>query len=275
MLNQKNRTQILSWESSSYRTEIIKRSILLIAFLLASVVAMNAQKKTVEETILEKDSIFWTAYNECDIPLMNNFLADDIEFYHDKSGIENGSKNLNEGLKNGLCKTGKNHLRREAVPGTVSVFQLKDKNEVYGAIITGEHLFYIVNDKTGKADGKAKFSHLWLLKEGQWKMHRVFSYDHGPIPYNNPKENVSLDMAQLKKFAGRYIMPSKDVIMVKVVEEKLELEAMGKTFIIYPESDNDFFTKERDLTFSFSKELPRTLSIFEGTNKVAEATLTE
>jgi len=32
------------------------------------------------------------------------------------------------------------------------------------------------------SDGLAKFFHVWLLKDGTWKMARVISYDHGPAP---------------------------------------------------------------------------------------------
>ncbi|AVR46085.1 DUF4440 domain-containing protein [Christiangramia fulva] len=259
---------------------ISKRAFSLKGFLtliigLTSLYVLNAQEKSVKETILEKDSIFWNAYNECDIAKMENFLAADLEFYHDKSGVLNGSDKLNESMEKGLCSTGKNKLRREAVPGTVAVFPLKDKDSVYGAIITGEHLFYLVNAKTEQADGKAKFSNLWLLKDGKWKMHRVFSYDHQPAPYSNEKEKITLSPAQLQEFAGNYLMPSKDAIIVKALEDKLELKAMGKMFTLYPDSENSFFTEERDLTFTFSEEKPRKLTIFEANTKVAEATCTE
>lgn len=247
----------------------LKNGFLAVVFVLLGFL-VNAQE-SVQNLIIEKDSVFWKAYNECDIATMENFLSADLEFYHDKNGIERGLENLSESLSNGLCKTGKNHLRREVVPNTVNVFPLKDKDSIYGAIITGEHLFY--SNESGNSEGKAKFSHLWLLEDGKWKMHRVFSYDHHPAPYTNPKEAISLNPDQLKDFEGNYIMPSKDIIKVEAGKENLELTAMGKTFLLFPDSPNSFFTKDRDLSFSFSKELPHKVTIFEGTNKVAEATL--
>lgn len=260
----KNLKNIFSLKSLSLKT------ILFTTLLLISGLLINAQE-SVQELILQKDSIFWKAYNNCNIETMENFLAADLEFYHDKNGIEKSSENLSESLKNGLCKTGENHIRREAVPNTVHVFPLKNKDSVYGAIITGEHLFYENNNR--QAEGRAKFSHLWLLKDGKWKMHRVFSYDHQPAAYSNPKKAVSLSPTDLKDFEGDYIMPSNDIIKVKAGKENLELTAMGKTFILYPDSRKSFFTKDRDLSFLFSDDVPQKVTIFEGNKKVAEATL--
>jgi hypothetical protein len=53
--------------------------------------------------------------------------------------------------------------------------------KLYGAVISGEHLFY--NTTKGGPEalaGRARFTHMLLLKDGAWKMSRVLSYDHGP-----------------------------------------------------------------------------------------------
>ena len=262
--------------NSLLKTKSFSSGFLLSSFIcfLLSFSSIYAQH-SVEETILEKDSIFWKGYNSCDIAVMNQFLAEDIEFYHDKGGIELGSKNLNKGLKEGLCKTGKNHLRREAIAGTIKVFPLMNNGELYGAILSGEHLFYIQEKDSERLDGQAKFNHLWLLKEGEWKMHRVLSYDHRAPEYKNKKNKIALDKTILEQLAGNYVMPSNDIISVEALDDSLKLQAMGKTFIIHPESANKFFSNERDLTFSFSEENPRKLEIYEGKNKVAEAVYSE
>ena len=248
-----------------------KKGTLLIAASLLCLFSANAQDQSIKELILKKDSVFWKAYNSCDISTMNNFLAEDIEFYHDKGGIELGSKQLNEGLKKGLCQTGKNHLRREAIEKSIQVFPLMDNHQIYGVILSGEHLFYIQEEDSERLDGQAKFNHLWLFKDGEWKMHRVLSYDHRTPEYIPSKEKASLNKADLEHLAGNYIMPSSDIISVEALEDSLKLKAMGKVFIIYPESNTIFFSKERDLTFSFTGENLRKLQIFEGENKVAEA----
>ena len=115
-----------------------------------------------------------------------NFFTNDVEFYHDKGGITNGLENLAMSMKKNLCSNENFRLRREAVAGTVKVFSLQQSNSIYGAIISGSHVFYI-NEKGKKErlDGLAKFTHVWLLKDNVWKMSRILSYDHGPALLRN------------------------------------------------------------------------------------------
>ena len=132
-------------------------------------------------TILHQDSLFWTAYNRCDVVGMATFFTEDVEFYHDKGGPTLGLPEFTRSLQNNLCGNPDFRLRREAVPGTVQVFPLQKGDAVYGAVLTGEHVFYILEKgQAPKLDGHARFTHLWLLRDGAWKMTRILSYDHGP-----------------------------------------------------------------------------------------------
>ncbi|MBV7532876.1 nuclear transport factor 2 family protein [Chitinophaga sp. sic0106] len=142
--------------------------------------------KYVTPVVLRLDSLFWQAYNTCDIERFRGLLADDVEFYHDKGGSLTGMDPLANSIKQNLCSNrDKYKLRREAIPATVKVFLLENNHEVYGALITGMHIFYVTEGaKPEYADGKARFEMLWLLKDGQWKVSRVFSYDHGPAQDN-------------------------------------------------------------------------------------------
>lgn len=103
-------------------------------------------------------------------------------------------------------------------------------------------------------------------------MHRVFSYDHGPAEFVNSKKTVQLNEKELDLLTGDYFMPNNEVIKVTKAENFLKLEAMGKTFELHPESSRKFFTKERNLAFSFSEGSPVKVKIYEGENLVAEAT---
>jgi hypothetical protein len=127
-----------------------------------------------------RDDAFWKTYNACDTAAFRGFFTTDVEFYHDRGGPTIGLEALDTALATKLCG-GASKLRREAVPETVRWSVLRNGNVVYGAIVAGEHLFYV--REPGKAeflDGRARFVTLWLLQDGAWKMARLLSYDHGP-----------------------------------------------------------------------------------------------
>jgi len=158
-------------------------SFFLLASLSQASMAQTADEK-LTATILQKDSLFWVAYNNCETEKFSQFFTEDMEFYHDKGGATLGLENLVSSAKKNLCSSDTFRLRREAVEGTVKVFPLKKSDVIYGAILSGEHVFYILEKgKPARLDGQAKFTHLWLLKDGVWKMTRILSYDHGPAKY--------------------------------------------------------------------------------------------
>lgn len=149
------------------------------------VVAQKGQD--VASIIYQKDSLFWEAYNNCNLPGMAQYFTDDVEFYHDKGGVTFGLPALNESVKKGLCGTPGYKLRRAAVAGTVKVFPMENGGAVYAAIISGQHYFYVTEGgKPEYLDGLARFAQLWVLQNGEWKMSRVLSYDHGPA--NRPTD---------------------------------------------------------------------------------------
>src|SRR4051812_34506618 len=163
---------------------------LLLLFLNA---AAQSQMPSTEQIIREKDSLFWTAYNKCDTEGMHQFVADDVEFYHDKGGIQMGWAQMESTTKKNLCSNPDWHLRREAVAKSVRIYPMESNGTVYGAVISGDHKFYVTeNSKPEYATGIAKFTHLWKLENGQWKMKRILSYDHGPIPYENKRVGISV-----------------------------------------------------------------------------------
>src|SRR5664279_3690953 len=152
--------------------------IIAITVCSATAFAQTEQEK-LTATITRLDSAFWKAYNNCDTAQFINYLTDDVEFYHDKGGITIGAKALIESLNKNLCSNVNYHLRREAVAGTVKVYPMQNGNEIFGAIISGEHVFYITeNGKAEYLDGDANFTQLWLLRNGNWKMSRILSYNH-------------------------------------------------------------------------------------------------
>ena len=127
----------------------------------------------------DRDDAFWKVYNACDTAAFRGFFTADVEFYHDRGGPTIGLDALDTALATKLCG-GASKLRREIVAGTIRWSILRNGDVVYGAIVAGEHVFYV--REPGKAeflDGRARFATLWLLKDGAWKMARLLSYDHG------------------------------------------------------------------------------------------------
>ncbi|SKC65329.1 nuclear transport factor 2 family protein [Ohtaekwangia koreensis] len=160
------------------------RSMAMTMSLLLGGLITNAQSneqptdiKVLTETILHLDSLFWQAYNACDVDKMATFFTDDVEFYHDKGGLTTTRATLMAVTQKGMCGNSNFRLRREPVKGSAKVFAMNN----YGAILSGEHVFYILEKgKADRLDGRARFTHIWRFKDNEWKMHRVLSYDHGP-----------------------------------------------------------------------------------------------
>jgi hypothetical protein len=81
-------------------------------------------------------------------------------------------------IRDGLCKLNY-RPRRELVEGSVQVFSLHDQDVLYGAVQSGEHRFYARHeDRPEELTSVARFTHVWLLEEGAWRLATVLSYDH-------------------------------------------------------------------------------------------------
>jgi hypothetical protein len=122
------------------------------------------------KTVMALDTALFDAYNNCDLDKLGSMAAEDLEFYHDQSGLSLGRQSLVDGVKNNIC--GKVH--RELVPGTLEVYPLNG----YGAVEIGVHHFTHPNRPKPDTVGEAKFVMLWQLKGGSWQLTRVISFDH-------------------------------------------------------------------------------------------------
>ena len=128
----------------------MKTSILLLATCLlfacpfSNPLLAQSEKQNLTNSILLKDSLFWVAYNNCDIENMQQFFTEDVEFYHDKGGLTLGMENLIRSLRKNLCGKGNLKLRREAIKESIKVFSLQGSDTIYGAIISGDHVFYVL-----------------------------------------------------------------------------------------------------------------------------------
>lgn len=144
------------------------RTMILALALLAPGAAQAASSGPLFEEIKSVDAAFFGASNRCDLETFGNFVADDLEFYHDLSGLSVGKADLLTKTKNNIC--GK--MVRELVPGSLEVYPLPG----YGAIQVETHRF-LHPGEPGNI-GQARFIHIWQKKDGAWKITRVVSYDH-------------------------------------------------------------------------------------------------
>ena len=120
-------------------------------------------------TIVALDSALFASYNNCDLPKFRSFLDDNLEFYHDQTGLMTGASNVTDAIKNNIC--GK--VQRDLVAGSLQVYPLNG----YGAVEIGVHQFRPPTAKPGSG-GSAQFVQIWHNSNGVWKLTRVISFDH-------------------------------------------------------------------------------------------------
>lgn len=153
----------------------------IIASLFVSLCSRGQKMSDAELTkiVLHGDSlIFELGFNRCDMSGLEKICVEDLEFYHDQGGITRGKAAFIASMQNGICKLNYKAIRK-LVPATTRVFPLYEQGRLYGAIQHGDHEFWAI-EKDGREHktGIAKFTILWLLKDGQWMFARALSYDH-------------------------------------------------------------------------------------------------
>jgi ketosteroid isomerase-like protein len=120
-------------------------------------------------TIKDLDAKLFQAYNTCDLATLGSMVSDNLEFYHDQTGLSTGKEPFLQAIKQNIC--GK--VQRTLLPETLEVYPLNH----YGAVEIGVHRF-THPDRPGQDVGDAKFVMLWQNKDGGWKITRVISYEH-------------------------------------------------------------------------------------------------
>lgn len=158
------------------------------ALVLSCAAGMSAQTPNppstspeLYKTVAALDTALFDAYNHCDLDKMGSMVAEDLEFYHDQTGLSVGKQSLIDGVKNNIC--GK--VERELVATSLEVYPLKG----YGAVEVGVHRFHHTGDPG--PGGEAKFVMLWQELDGPnsskvWKLTRVISFDHYSLPAQKP-----------------------------------------------------------------------------------------
>jgi ketosteroid isomerase-like protein len=206
-----------------------------------------------EADVRRFDSIYWDAYNQCDIKKLAGLNTDDMEFYHDMGGAMTGKEKFVSAMEKNICGNPAVRLRREALADTIRVFPMREGGKLYGAVITGDHQFFTSAKGAPEVPaGRARFTHMLLLRDGAWKVSRVLSYDHGPAKVDIKLAEVQVPAPVLARLAGTYTAKDKMVLVVKPAGNHLMVDAGGSTFELLPMSENTFFMKSRDIKVAFS-----------------------
>jgi len=153
--------------------------ILITVIFLLFRICVNAQTsshsdRNIETELARMDSIVFANVYTCNSAKNETFFTDDIEFYHDKGGVTKTRRTLVDELRNNFCGDGKTKLRRELIAGSMQVYPINN----YGAVQVGDHRFYVTQNGKEVLSGVAKFIHVWKYENGEWRISRVFSYDH-------------------------------------------------------------------------------------------------
>jgi len=140
--------------------------LLVLWFSSLNAFAQTPESKQLYHDIVRMDSIYFDAYNRCDMQKQATIYADSLEFYHDGSGLETSKAKLLAAIKENIC--GK--VTRVLVPGSIEVYPLPG----YGAVEMAQHQFinHAEHDVLSKPD---KFVVVWRYRNKQWQITRVIS----------------------------------------------------------------------------------------------------
>lgn len=183
--------------------------------------AQVAENSTLFRQLQTQDSIlFEEGFNQCRLDVVSAMLDTGFEFYHDQNGLQ-GKAVFLKGFQESICENPKGKPIRKLVKGSLVVYPLYNEGQLYGAIQTGIHDFYLQEPgKPLRFTESGKFMATWLLEKGEWKLKREFSYghnqqarygekfdDHYPFPLfdNDPAVDTLLKTLKIPSLTIGYI----------------------------------------------------------------------
>ncbi|MHC9090099.1 nuclear transport factor 2 family protein [Tenacibaculum sp. IMCC1] len=116
--------------------------------------------------IVKMDSIFFNAYNTCDMKTQAGILSDDIEFFHDKGGLSTSKNEIIAATKKNIC--GK--VTRTLIKDSIEVYPINK----YGAVQIGYHKFFNNREPNAKSI-PSKFIAIWKKEHEKWLMTKIIS----------------------------------------------------------------------------------------------------
>jgi hypothetical protein len=118
-------------------------------------------------TIVQQDSIFFNAYNNCDLQKQKEYYSDNIEFFHDQGGLMTSKNDLLDATEKNIC--GK--VTRILVENSIEVYPING----YGAVEIGLHKFKNKLENNGNPSYPSKFIIIWHQVDKKWEIAKVVS----------------------------------------------------------------------------------------------------
>jgi CubicO group peptidase (beta-lactamase class C family) len=185
------------------------RILLWLLLLSISTYGQVDKASNLYKIIQEKDSLLFTiGFNTCDITQFENLVSEYFEFYHDQAGITSSKSAFIESIRNGLCKLTYKPVR-ELAENTMEVYSLEKNGVLYGAIQTGKHNFYAIeNGKPEYLTSVAKFTHVWILENESWKLSKGLSYDHKDFEKPFDEKLLFIDKSETERWLKQKHIPA-------------------------------------------------------------------
>ncbi|MEY3198631.1 MAG: peptidase family [Bacteroidota bacterium] len=168
------------------------------------------------KTIKEKDSLLFNlGFNKCDIKQFENLVSENFEFYHDHGGITSSKAAFISGIQNELCKLAYKP-KRVLAENKMEVYPLEKNGILYGAIQTGSHNFYAIDDnKSEYLTSVAKYTHVWILENGDFKLSKGLSYDHKDFEKPFDENLLFIDKNETERWLKQKHIPALGVGFIK------------------------------------------------------------
>ncbi len=171
---------------------------LRIAALLYSILiaehlhAQVAENSSLFQEIMQMDNrLFEQGFNQCKLETLDQILAPDLDFVHDLGGQQNRAEFL-QAMQRNVCANPEGKPVRTLITGSTKVFPLHKDGVLYGAIQTGIHQFHLAGEEHAKEiPTRAKFTSVWIRREGKWLLKNALSYDHQKTPQTSDVESAA------------------------------------------------------------------------------------
>ncbi|MCD0455659.1 class A beta-lactamase-related serine hydrolase [Chryseobacterium sp. LC2016-27] len=168
-----------------------KISIFILYFFFGNVNAQIDKNSPLFLELKKQDSLFFErGFNNCDLAYLERSVDENLKFYHDNGGFQD-KKLFLERTKQNICSNPNQKPIRKVIENSLEVFPLYNNGELYGAIQSGEHQFFIrEKNKEDVLGGQAKFTTVWTKKDSNWTMSDILSYDHGDPGQSKLTDNL-------------------------------------------------------------------------------------